>query len=353
MKISDFIFKFKFYRMRREGLCRVRSFINSEREMICVLTDIGTMSNTTYLEDICDTVISQLCEQGYLIGCQTFVLHDEFDNSFRVLDKNGRIKKSLSKEELNVLIDCDKKEFAHKSMNILETRRQIKKRRYEIDPFIDAQRLESPSYIKREIDIQENAVSKKQLKRLIDSGAKEREIDCLIKQDLSLIGEIYGCPYNEYIVFSEFPLGDGRIDFAVFSSRSTMNVTFIEIKGADFNLKKRGHYDSLNAKIEEANSQIRNHRKYIYNNYESFRKEMHRVRTKAESGEKIYNAFLSPEGRLLVDPNKNINVRFVIVAGRTLEDDVDESDLRYQFGKMNQDVELLSWDSWIRRLSRD
>lgn len=175
----------------------------------------------------------------------------------------------------------------------------------------------------------------------------------LIKKDLSLIAEIYSSPNDEYIVFSEFPLGDRRVDFAIFSSRSTMNVTFIEIKGADFNLKKRGHYDNLNAKVEEANSQIRNHRKYIYNDYESFRKELHRVRQKAESGENIYNAFLSPKGELQVDPDKNVNIRFVIVAGRTPEDDIEESDLRYQFGRDKRDVELFSWDSWIRRLSRD
>ena len=80
---------------------------------------------------------------------------------------------------------------------------------------------------------------------------------------------------------------------------------------------------------------------------------MHRVRIKAEAGEKIYNVFLAPKGKLQVDPNKNINVRFVIVAGRTPEDDIEESDLRYQFGRKNNDVELFSWDSWIRRLSRD
>ena len=61
MKISDFIFKFKSFRMRREGLCRVRIFINSEKEKICVLTDINNMSNMPCLEVVCDTVIRDLC----------------------------------------------------------------------------------------------------------------------------------------------------------------------------------------------------------------------------------------------------------------------------------------------------
>ena len=43
MKISDFIFKFKSFRMREDGLCRVRLFVNTQKETICVLTDIDSM----------------------------------------------------------------------------------------------------------------------------------------------------------------------------------------------------------------------------------------------------------------------------------------------------------------------
>jgi len=227
------------------------------------------------------------------------------------------------------------------------------KKRYEIDPFIDNKILKPAEYIKREIEIQENAISKKRMKELIESGASETEIAALLKSDLSLIAEVYAFPQDEYIVFSEFTLGDKKVDFVIFSGRSTMDVTFIEVKGAEFNLKKRSHYDSLNAKIEEANSQIRNHRKYIYNEYDIVRENLHNIREKAQSGQKIYNAFLAPKRELLVDSNKNVNMRFVIIAGRTPENDLKESDLRYQFGINNSDVELFSWNAWIRRLRRD
>lgn len=353
MKISDFIFKFKSFRMREDGLCRVRLFVNTQKEIICVLTDIDSMSNAPYLDTVCDTVIQLLNENGYIIDCQIYILHDECDASMVVIDEYGNEQRHLSKKQIETLTDCDENEFAKKSVDELSTRRQIEKRRYEINPFINNQYLEIPEYVKRKIEIQENAISKKQLKELIGAGASERELDALIKKDLSLIAEIYSYPKDEYIVFSEFPLGEKRVDFAIFSGRSTMNVTFIEIKGADFNLKRRGHYDSLNSKVEEANSQIRNHRKYIYNDYKSIREKLHDVRKKAESGNNIYNAFLSPMKYLQVDPNKNVNIRFVIIAGRTLENDIEESDLRYQFGRDDKDVELFSWDSWIRRLSRD
>lgn len=134
MKISDFIFKFKTYRMREDGLCRVRFFINDQREIICVLTDIGSMSNAPYLDSVCDTVISLLSENGQLLKCDYFVLHDEFDNSMIIVEKNGNINKRISKRELELLTESEKQEFAYKSMEIVEIRNQIEKKRYEINP---------------------------------------------------------------------------------------------------------------------------------------------------------------------------------------------------------------------------
>lgn len=235
MKISDFIFKFKSFRMREDGLCRVRLFVNTQKETICVLTDIDSMSNAPYLDTVCDTVIQLLNENGYIIDCQIYILHDECDASMVVIDEHGNEQRHLSKKQIETLTDCDENEFVKKSVDELSTRRQIEKKRYEINPFINNQYLKTSEYIKRKIEIQENAISKKQLKELIDAGVSEWELDALIKKDLSLIAEIYSYPNDEYIVFSEFPVGERRVDFVIFSGRSTMDVTFIEIKGADFN----------------------------------------------------------------------------------------------------------------------
>lgn len=262
MKVSDFIYRFKSFRMLEDGLCRVRLFVNTQNEMICVLTDINIMSNAPYLDTVCDTVIHSLYDDGYLLECKIHILHDDFDNSMAIIDKYGNLEQHLSRKQIETLTECDENEFVKKSMDILSIRRLIEKKRYEINPFINNQYLKTPEYVKREIEIQENAISKKGLKELIDASASERELGALIKKDLSLIAEMYSSTHDEYIVFSEFPIGKRRADFVIFSGRSTMNVTFIEIKGADFNLKKRGHYDNFNAKIEEANSQVRNHRKY-------------------------------------------------------------------------------------------
>ena len=150
--------------MREDGLCRVRYFINSHSQMICVLTDIDEMSNAPYLDSVCDYVINLLFENGYLIKCDYFILHDEFDNSMDLIDEYGNVNQHISKKELDIMTECDNTEFNCKSMSVPKTRKQIEKKRYEINPFINNNYLRSPSYIKREIEIQENAISKKSLK---------------------------------------------------------------------------------------------------------------------------------------------------------------------------------------------
>ena len=80
---------------------------------------------------------------------------------------------------------------------------------------------------------------------------------------------------------------------------------------------------------------------------------MHDIRLRVESGENLYNSVLSPNGYLQVDQNKYINVRFIFIAGRTPEVDYNESDVRYLYGREQNDVTLYSWDAWIRRLCRN
>ena len=111
MKISDFIFRFKSFRMREDGLCRVRLFVNTQNEMICVLTDIGEMSNAPYLDTVCGTVLHSLYKERYLLNCKIHILHDDFDNSMVIVDKYGNVERTLSKEQIEVLTECDENGF--------------------------------------------------------------------------------------------------------------------------------------------------------------------------------------------------------------------------------------------------
>lgn len=114
MKICDFIFRFKSLKMREDSLCRIRLFVNTQNEMICVFTDICGISNATYLDLVCAAVIQSLYDDGYLLNCKILILHNDFDNSMAIIDKNGNMERTLSKEELELLTECDENEFAKK-----------------------------------------------------------------------------------------------------------------------------------------------------------------------------------------------------------------------------------------------
>jgi hypothetical protein len=135
-------------------------------------------------------------------------------------------------------------------------------------------------------------VSKGSIETLIQSGAGEQEIQRLLKTDLSIFGEAYAKPDNEYICFSEYPIADGSVDFAVFTGRSRMDIILIEVKGSEFNLLNSNHYKEFNHKILEAAGQIRTRLGVIYRSLDPFRKSAHQIRDHAENGEKIYNAYL-------------------------------------------------------------
>ncbi|MPQ60052.1 DUF4263 domain-containing protein [Duganella sp. FT27W] len=163
---------------------------------------------------------------------------------------------------------------------------------------------------------------------------------------------LYAQPADEYIGFSELPLDNGRVDFALFSGRSRLDITLIEIKGADFNLTSQSSYGNINAKFNEARQQIGARLGYIYRHYEEFRQHMHRIRQRAQNGDATHNAFLGPISKLEVDPNKDVNIQYVVIGGRTVDDEL-ESRLRHEFEiSFNPRIRLESWDSWSRKLRR-
>jgi hypothetical protein len=195
-------------------------------------------------------------------------------------------------------------------------------------------------------------ISKSSLKSIIENGCKEQELQRHLKTDLSIFGEAYAKPDDEYICFSEFPLANGAIDFVVFTGRSRMDVILIEIKGAEFNLVNSNHYGAFNHKVNEAATQIQMRQGTIYRDLESFRQNVHKIRKRAEDGESIYNAFLGPRSSLLVDPKKDVNIRSVVIGGRTVND-LEESTMRHNHElSSTPPVRIESWDTWLRRLQR-
>lgn len=143
---------------------------------------------------------------------------------------------------------------------------------------------------------------------LVEKGASEQELAKLLKRDLSLLADAFAFPEEEYIVFAEFPIGTGRVDFAVFSGRSWMKVTLIEIKGADFPLVTQSGYCKLSSRSEVARSQLQQRQIVLLKQYELFRRQFHALRERVQQGERPYQALLGPAGRLEWDPNKEVEV---------------------------------------------
>lgn len=227
---------------------------------------------------------------------------------------------------------------------------EILRLRCQIDPYLDHPSPEHYQVTRRRIAIQDHMLEKSQIATLVESGAGERELTHVLQLDLSLLAETFAHPEEEYICFSQFPIGDKIADFVVFTSRSRMLVTLIEIKGADFYLSKSNHYGSFHSKIEEAALQIRNHERYISNHYDQSRLLFHQIRRRVEQGETLYRSLLCPRGRLEVDLEKDIDIYKVILAGRT-RDDLEDSRKRFDY-ENSQGIHIESWDSWIKKLRR-
>ncbi|USL16411.1 DUF4263 domain-containing protein [Bacillus thuringiensis] len=59
---------------------------------------------------------------------------------------------------------------------------------------------------------------------------------------------------------------------------------------------------------------------------------------------------IGPQGGLQVDPNKDINIYIVLIAGRTV-DDLSESKKRQDYeNNTKPPLKVETWDTWIRKL---
>ena len=361
MKISDMIFRYPTRSIsRNDGICRVRTFTNKNNEVIIVLTDLGENNPSASVTNSVERIYDSLIQKGIAPLGSTIIEHYEkneiMGQSFDIVsfDNLGNpVWTAISLSSLLALLDCEENEFQQLTTLNARLMNEIDQARYDISPQVDFPYRESPEVIKRRFQIESKSISKASIMRLIQCGAKEQDISKLLKSDLSVWGEVYAHPYEEYICFSEFPISTGFVDFVVFSGRSRMDVYLIEVKGANFNLLNQRGYESFSSKVEEAAGQLRSRLRDIYEDYKGFKKEVHILREKVESGKSVYNSLLGPNGSLEVDPNKDINIFPILIAGRTV-DDLIESKKRHDYEYSSKPtIKIESWDTWLRKLRRE
>ncbi len=357
MKISDFIFRYKTWNPN-DAICRVRIFVDQEYGVTAVLTDLGKRSTGASVTNTVELARRHLIEGGYIDGEARIVEHYEEMNfhgqTFDIVTvvKDSPNWNTTTVEDVSRLAGCSMDELLEKVENNPRLLREADKVRNHIDPYLYSRCSESLDVINRRNQIAANMVRRSDILGIIESGAGERELQRLLKSDLSLVAEAFAHPEDEYICFSEFPVGAGFVDFVVFSGRSRMDVTLIEIKGADFPIVNTSGYRNLAAKLNEGAQQIRDRLAYVYREYATFRSRVHEILQQVESGICVSNSFVSPIRRLEVDPNKDIHVHYVVIAGRTTND-LEESKVRHAFEiSFNPRIRLESWDTWARKLRR-
>lgn len=221
--------------------------------------------------------------------------------------------------------------------------------------------IEPPEITERRLEIDKGKISKQAVKEMLDQYPPEREMSAFLKRDMSLLSECYANPEDEYICFSEFPIdkGEGKgkgkeiVDFALFTGRSRMTVYLIEIKGAQNDLCRKNHYKDFRADVQEGRGQLIQRAAWIKNNYRECCNFVHKVLKSVKENGRPYNAFVGPQYKLLVDPNKDVIFKYVLIAGRTGDDLHDSHKRHITDCAMNGDFQTETWDSWYGKLTRE
>lgn len=360
MKISDFVFRFPTCGLtRNDAICRVRLFVANDNTIYAVLTDLGEKNTGSSVTISVENIRLELIKKGFISEDARIIEHYDKDfpegGSFDFVTFNEQNSPNWTSSRLEAIcevLSVAPEEFSTHSLEISRLFEDIERIRHDIDPYIGEPWPESYDVINRREDIQSKMLPEGELSEAIENNSSESELQTLIKSDLSIIGDFYSHPSEEYICFSEFPLSDGFVDFVIFSGRSRMDVTLIEIKGANYNLINGNSYEDFSAKTNQAVQQIRRRLGYITRNPEEFRRLVHEIRKAVESEETKYNSFIGPQGDLQVDPNKDINLHTIVIGGRS-NDDLKESRLRHDYERGNSpSIRVESWDSWINKSRR-
>lgn len=351
MKINDFIISLNLNSNIKDSIYRIRSYINIKQERFVIITDLGigisVKSVTNFIEDI----RKELIELGF-IDLNTIVIeHYDYDNNFDIVF----FEPDTSWKNIKVINLVEKLNTTHEDLKIStfdieRLNKNIEKCRFLNNPFFNSNDFVDWELLKRRENILSNKIDLLNLESLINSRAKETEIQKLISQDLSIFADLYANPKEEYICFKEFPLNNGFVDFVLFTGRSRMEVILIEIKGANYDFLTSNSYKNFSAKTNEAIQQIRSRIGFLIREYEKFRKYVHKIREEVYSDTCEIKSLIGPIKKLEVDPNKDIIVKCIVIGGIG-KNDYLESKLRHEFeSQQSIPTKLESWNSLLRKL---
>ena len=294
MKLSDQIVQFPGWDSGRQNLCRVRTFLGSSKAVVALVTDLSEIHPGQSITNSIEQVFATLVQRGIVLpGTQLIEHYERVDCGEPIFDlvsfaaSDSPSWRSISIEQAAEILQCTSSELSTQTLSVARLAEETDRMSAAIDPFARSPWLEPPKVVNRRADIEAGMVSRREIQELVNRGATERELQSLLKRDLSLFGELYASPHEFYIAFSEFPLAEGLVDFTLFTSTSRMEIVLIEVKGADFFLVNDDAYGEFSQSMNRAAGQIRRRIGDIYRDLASFRKQAHKIRARAEKGEKI------------------------------------------------------------------
>jgi Domain of unknown function (DUF4263) len=357
MKIRDVIFQYsKADDKEPDSICRVRIFSSPEGKTISLLTDIADENPGVSVTDSVETIRRSLIQQGMITSGTVVIEHYEPESFRKETFDLVRFSESgmpswtpIRIDEVCRITGAEMSEFKERTIDHRHLAFEAERLAIAIDSQLYSPRRSQTGDTVRIADIS-GKIFKKCLADLIQVGATERDLQRLLKSDLSVFGKMYAKPAEEYICFSEFPIASGFVDFAVFSGRSRMDVTLIEVKGANFDLVNQDAYGKFSAKIDTALHQMRERLDHNRREPRELWKLVHQIRAAVESGKSIYNSLIGPRGPLYVDPQKEIIIHCVVIGGRT-RNDLDESRKRHIYETTSSPpIKIESWDTWLNKL---
>lgn len=359
MKITDFIFRFKTPSVPcSAGICRVRVFVNSQNKVYVLLSELDENPSTSVTISI-ESIVAQLQAQQKIPLHAQIIEHYPrqgfFPETFDVVNFSPHGKpfwQATSKSEIIKSLECSDEEFDSYSEDT-RVQKEIDFAINGIPKISQYKYIEPPEITERRLEIESKMCDFQKIEKFLDTHPTESALADFLKQDMSLFAEIYANPKDEYICFAEFPVGNGRVDFALFTGRSRMSVYLIEIKGAQENLRRQNHYGEFRSNVQEGLGQLIERKNWCEHHYEEFRTFTYRVLRDIKTGSKRpYQAFLGPKYHLEVDPEKDIRLRYILIAGRTSNNVSDSQKRHMEEISHNFPVEIETWDSWIHKLSR-
>ena len=129
-----------------------------------------------------------------------------------------------------------------------------------------------------------------------------------------------------------------------------VHIARLMLDGGKLSYEDIAAYTELTIEEVEKIASEKNHMEYINRNYSSFRTQIHEDKDKAINEEYSGNYLVGPRKNLLVDPQKDIDVKYIAIGGVEREDKSIEESHEIVKCKPADNLEIASWNSFVRKL---